>query len=179
MATAVTIPIEEYLHTSYLPDRDYVDGETQERNLGEQWHSAVQINLGHLFLQHRNEWKLRPLTEQRVRVAGDRVRIPDVCVVPASEPFVGVLGKPPLLCIEVLSPEDRWRRVQERVQDMGVGAVWIVNPLSRDIWTVTGGGEPLLHDDSPLTLAGTPVHIPVSQIFALIDEAPPADNTSE
>ena len=175
--------MEEYLHTSYDPDCDFVDGEVQERNLGEEWHAAVQVNLGHIFMQHRHEWKLRPLTEQRVRVSPGRVRIPDVCLVPSSEPFVGVLRKPPVLCIEVLSPEDRWRRILERVQDyqqMGVSAVWIINPRSRDIWTVGQAGQPALHDDEALTLAGTPVNIQVAEIFALIDEAPlTADSDSD
>jgi hypothetical protein len=35
MATNVLIPVSEYLKTSYSPDCDYVDGEVQERNLGE------------------------------------------------------------------------------------------------------------------------------------------------
>ena len=43
MATATTlIPIEEYLRTTYHPDRDYVDGEIQERNLGEREHARLQ-----------------------------------------------------------------------------------------------------------------------------------------
>jgi hypothetical protein len=35
MATSVHIPLGEYLKTTYRPDRDYVDGELQERNLGQ------------------------------------------------------------------------------------------------------------------------------------------------
>jgi hypothetical protein len=42
MATASTlISIEEYLRTSYHPDCDYVDGEIQERNLGEREHARL------------------------------------------------------------------------------------------------------------------------------------------
>ncbi len=40
MAT-LQISLEEYLRTSYHPDRDYVDGEVQVRNLGEFDHGAV------------------------------------------------------------------------------------------------------------------------------------------
>lgn len=68
MATATVIPVEQYLRTSYRPDCDYVDGEVLERNLGEQWHAAVQTNFGIIFGQNRREWELRPLTEQRIRV---------------------------------------------------------------------------------------------------------------
>ena len=177
MATTVFIPVEEYLHTSYDPDCDYVEGELEERNLGEQWHSVVQSMIASIFKQHRHAWKLRSLTEQRVQVAADRFRVPDVCVVSSSEPFVPVLRTPPLLCVEVLSPEDRFSRTIERVQEytrMGVPNVWIVDPISRNIWTMTGGGGPVPLQADVLTLPGTPVHIPVADIFAEIDEAPPA-----
>ena len=46
MATAAVLPalvsVEEYLHTSYSPDVDYVDGLLEERNVGEIDHSWVQ-----------------------------------------------------------------------------------------------------------------------------------------
>ena len=42
MKTAALIPVEEYLRTTYDPDCDYVDGEVQERNLGELDHSDLQ-----------------------------------------------------------------------------------------------------------------------------------------
>jgi hypothetical protein len=34
MAVGIFVSVEEYLHTSYQPDCDYVDGEVLERNLG-------------------------------------------------------------------------------------------------------------------------------------------------
>jgi hypothetical protein len=45
----VRIPVEEYLATSYRPDCDYVDGEIEERNVGEFDHSFLQ---GLLFRLH-------------------------------------------------------------------------------------------------------------------------------
>ena len=41
MGPASLISIEEYLGTSYSPDREYVDGEIVERNLGEKTHSKI------------------------------------------------------------------------------------------------------------------------------------------
>jgi hypothetical protein len=79
MATLQT-SLSEYLRTSYHPDRDYVDGEVQERSLGEFDHGAVQVFLSVWFFQHRQEWDLHVVTETRVRVATERVRIPDVCL---------------------------------------------------------------------------------------------------
>lgn len=43
MATSATlIPIDEYLRTIYHPDREFVEGEVEERNLGEFEHGRVQ-----------------------------------------------------------------------------------------------------------------------------------------
>src|SRR5579859_4154183 len=39
MSAATPIPLEEYLHTSYSPDREYRDGVLIERNVGENPHS--------------------------------------------------------------------------------------------------------------------------------------------
>ena len=46
MATAPTqISMEEYLHTVYKPDRDYVNGELEEREVGEWDRRGRRISL--------------------------------------------------------------------------------------------------------------------------------------
>ena len=35
MLTGTSIPVEEYLRTSYEPDMEYVDGQLVERSVGE------------------------------------------------------------------------------------------------------------------------------------------------
>jgi len=42
MGSATLISVEEYLRSSYSPDREYVDGEIVERNLGEKTHGRIQ-----------------------------------------------------------------------------------------------------------------------------------------
>ncbi|MGD0889881.1 MAG: hypothetical protein ABR923_00005 [Terracidiphilus sp.] len=42
MATATPISLEQYLHTPFEPDAEYVRGEVQERNVGEYEHNTVQ-----------------------------------------------------------------------------------------------------------------------------------------
>ena len=145
--------------------------------MGEERHGLIQKMIAAILTAHRREWGLRSNTEWRIQVAPDRVRIPDVCAVSSNQPIGDVLRTAPILCVEVLSPEDRFSRILERVQDytrMGVPAVWIIDPISRDIWTVTGQGGPVPLQGDVLTLFGTPVRIPVADIFAEIDEAPPA-----
>ncbi len=132
MAT-LQISLAEYLRTSYHPDRDYVDGEVQERNLGEFDHAAIQAFLTSWFFQHRQEWRLHVLVEMRVRVASERVRIPDVCLVTRGQEIEQVLTRSPLAVIEILSPEDLIVRCNERLADyrqMGIESVWVIDPAN-------------------------------------------------
>jgi len=130
MAT-VQISLEDYLRTSYRPDCDYVDGELQERNLGEFEHGFVQTFLASWFFQHRQQWGLHVITEMRIRVSATRVRIADLCLMSRSQEVQQVLTQPPLVAIEILSPEDRISRYNERLADyrrMGIPNVWVIDP---------------------------------------------------
>jgi len=131
---ALVTSLAEYLTTSYHPDRDYVDGEVQERNLGEFEHAAIQAFLTSWFFQHRQDWQLHVLPEMRVKVGTDRVRIPDVCLLSRNHPAEQVITVPPLAVLEILSPEDRVLRYNERLADyrqMGVRNVWVIDPANR------------------------------------------------
>ena len=179
MASAVMIPVSEYLRTVYRPDCDYVDGEVQERNLGTQTHSLVQKIIGAIFFNHRKDWRLRSLTEQRVQVSAMRYRIPDVCVVRSDAPIEPILQTAPVLCVEVLSPEDRFAEIQKRVteyQQMGVGHVWVIDPETREIWIAEGMAGLVSLEGRALRVPGVDAVITVAEIFEEIDEAPKADS---
>jgi Uma2 family endonuclease len=48
----------------------------------------------------------------------------------------------PFLCVEILSPEDRVLRLNERLADyfqMGVRYVWVLDPLTRRAFCYTPG----------------------------------------
>lgn len=91
--------MEQYLSTSYRPDCDYVDGEIPERNAGELPHSDTQGNV-YFRLRQLPGLARRVLPEQRIQVATDRFRIPDVCVVREGALRTKILRQPPLLCVE-------------------------------------------------------------------------------
>lgn len=103
MAAATQISVTEYLHTSYRPDRDYVDGEVVERNLGDYDHSRPQMRLIMFFGAREKEWGIRVVPEQRVQVNPNRFRIPDICVVLEGSPVDAIFRHPPFICIEILS----------------------------------------------------------------------------
>ncbi len=144
MSTAALISVEEYLATSYSPDCDFVDGQLIERNLGTKGHSKLQRKLIVWFEVKQASLHLATFPEQRVRVAARRFRIPDVCVYPLPEPDEEVFTQPPYICIEVLSPEDRFPRLQDKFDDflnMGVPNLWVLDPVSRRAWRITRAGR--------------------------------------
>src|SRR5580692_5211528 len=123
MALGVLVSVEDYLRTSYAPDRDYVDGELVERNLGEFEHSSAQREILLFLATHYPHLRKRLLPEQRVQVRPNRFRIPDICLLAESAPRQKIISDAPELCIEILSPEDTLSRTMERVRDyfnMGV-----------------------------------------------------------
>src|ERR1035437_6120266 len=132
MATALHIPLNEYLGINYRPDREYVDGEVRERNVGKWEHARLQWLLAAGFGAHEKEWNIIGSTEQRDK-AGRNVRVPDLVVLkPGPQP--DVLVDPPLLVIEILSPDDSYSETQEKARDyqeMGVETVWLIDPKTR------------------------------------------------
>ena len=133
------LSLEHYLESAYEPDCDYVDGYLEERNVGEWDHSRLQTKIGAYFIANYEALGMRAATELRLRVASDRVRIPDLCVF-LTDPRERVPSTPPFLCIEILSPEDRMSRLEVRINDylaMGVRYVWIIDPETRQAFTAT------------------------------------------
>ena len=79
------------------------------------------------------------MTEVRVQVRPARFRVPDICLT-VGEPGEEVLTKPPFICIEILSPEDRMSRIEVPINDylaMGVPYVWVLDPETKQAFTAT------------------------------------------
>jgi len=172
MATSAVVPVNEYLRKSYRPDRDYVDGEIQERNLGERDHADLQTRFVFLLCLPENATWVTARSELRVQVSPTRFRVPDVCVLRKTAPREQIVEQPPLLCIEVLSPEDTMLRTRERVRDflaMGVPEVWIVDPALRSV-TVCAGASTVEHMGGTLTVPETPMVLALADVFKVLDE---------
>jgi Uma2 family endonuclease len=173
MATSPTLlSIEQYLHTSYKPDVHFVDGEIEERNVGESPHSRIQGFITHLFLTPEADWSAEPLVEQRIRINSSRVRVCDIAVVRADASFEEVILTPPLLCIEILSPDDRLPRAELVLADyfaMGVPNIWLIDPIRRVAYTYGSRGlQPA--DVTHLTVPGTSILLDLTEAFAKLDK---------
>ena len=167
MGVATLLSLEEYLDTSYSPDREYRDGVLVERNLGDRAHAELQAALAGYLGRRRKEWNIRIYNSLRVEVRERWFSIPDVCIylLPGFEgryPSV-----PPLLWIEILSPDDRmvdvWAKATELVEN-GVPYVWIIDPNTLESELRTAGGVQQVADKT-LRLPGSPIVIPLLDVM--------------
>lgn len=167
MATPTLVPISEYLSQVYHPDREYVDGVVVERNLGERDHSRIQALLAAYFFGQEEQWRVVVLVEQRVQVSETRFRIPDVCLLAADDPDDPIVHKAPVLCIEILSPEDRLSVLETKIAEyfqMGVRSVWAIDPQQRIAYTYSPVGKQEIAD-RVLRVPNSPIALPLAEIF--------------
>src|SRR5579863_9103653 len=108
MASRLQVSPGEYLSTSFEgADREYVRGEIVERGMPDNPHSETQGELIHRFRLLRDSHRLFARPELRLRLAADLYRIPDVSVFAGDKPGERVPSHPPLVAIEIMSPDDR------------------------------------------------------------------------
>ena len=165
--TTTLISVDEYLRTSYKPDAEYVDGVVEERPMGEDKHSEWQATLAYFFKLHRREWGIRVRPELRTKTGDRRYRIPDIAILDAALPYEPIATVPPLIALEILSPEDRLSRLIIRLADfeaMGVPAIYIIDPVDNSLLRFTAGR---LENVTMLTLRD--VAIPFTEVLAELD----------
>ena len=137
MATKIQVPVEEYLATSFEDgDREYLDGQIVERNVGDNSHSMVQGRLAGIFheVSKRNVLHLRP--ELRVRTGPARYRVVDLAIFQGQAPTERFPSSPPHIVIEIVSPDDRFTKIVEKLDEYhrwGAPHVWLVDPNSRKL----------------------------------------------
>jgi Uma2 family endonuclease len=137
MALKTLITPEEYLRTSFEGlDREYVDSEIVERNGGEQPHSRTQARLVEIVYELRKAKPVYALPELRLKLSETRYRIPDVSIFVGQEPAENVPSNPPLIVVEIVSREDRYTKIVEKLDEYhawGVPHIWLVDPWQRKL----------------------------------------------
>jgi Uma2 family endonuclease len=165
--------VREYLRTSWSPDREFVDGRIEERNLGEKEHSIIQRYLTFLFTLNRKEWSAEVFPSLRTQTKVRNFRVPDVLVVRAGDKFERYVTQPPLIAIEILSPEDSMSAMQAKAaeyREFGVEHVWIIDPEPRIAYRYTGSALEEVRAGE-LAVPGTPIRVVLSEMFAELDRA--------
>jgi Uma2 family endonuclease len=163
------VPVELYLRSSYEPDAEYVDGEIEERPMGEYDHASWQEAILKWFWMHEKEWNTRSKPELRVQVAPTRYRVPDVTVLDRSLPIEQIITKPPVAVFEVLSPEDTMTRMMRKLNDysaMGIPQIWVIDPKGPRSWRFE---NEQLNPSSTFGAPGERIYFPISDIEKLLD----------
>ena len=163
MSVQTLIPVEQYLHTSYHPDREYRDGVVTERNVGDNAHALLQGAVYAYLRRRRKQWQIQVYPELRIRARENWYPIPDVCAYSLPAPRERFPSTMPLLWIEILSADDRMVEVWEKARDVvecGSPYVWIINPITLESELRTSAGVIQIQDKT-LRLPDSPIVIPL------------------
>lgn len=157
----------EYLRTSYRPDCDYVDGFVLERNLGTHPHGRLQTLVAGLLLQREQQWQIHAVVEVRLKIRPRKYRAPDVVILPAAS-YPAVIEQPPLLCIEIVSPDDKLAELVIRAGDylaMGVPVTWILDPETKRAFIYSDQGAV---ESSEIMLRHGQIELPIAELFGQV-----------
>lgn len=174
MATAFSTPaipgisVEEYIarfaEGGEKPACEYLDGELFPKSMGTLNHALVQRNLSHfLFVKFDDRYVSVP--ELTTRLAERRFLIPDIAVFDRSHPFEGRYpgpGQPIFLCVEIMSPPDRFGKLNAKCEEYhawGVPHCWIIDPDRQIAWEYTPA------DYQPREMHGSLTAGPISLTF--------------
>ena len=158
---------DEYLRIGFEPDAEFEDGLVFERTGGDLNHSALHGALATYFFVRRKEWDIVPYISVHIKAREGRYMIPDICVYSLPKPLGQILTTPPLIWIEILSPEDRHVRLTKRVKEalaMGCPYVWLIDPYTLESVSHTAKGSTVL-DDGILRIPGTKIVVPLSEVL--------------
>jgi Uma2 family endonuclease len=78
-----------------------------------------------------------------------------------------IVSSPPFICIEVLSDDDTFYYMQEKIDDylrFGVPYIWIINPRNKKGYVVTNGGMVETTSGS-LETKDPDINLPLSVLF--------------
>ena len=165
--------VRDYLRTSWSPDRELVDGRIEERNLGEKDHSIIQRYLTFLFMLKRADWNVEVFPELRTQTKARNFRVPDVLVVRAGEKYERYVTRPPLIAIEIRSPEDSLGDMQSKAAEysiFGVENIWVIDTNPRIAYRYTSAGLEEVQTGE-LTVPETPIRVVLSEMFAELDRS--------
>lgn len=165
MGTKTLMNVDDYLHTSFDgADREYLDGEVVERNMGNKSHGKIQLRLGSVLQTFEKRTGIFVVVEVRQKVTATRYRIPDVAIF-AQEPAEELPSGSPLVAIEILSPDDRIGYIIPKLEEYrqwGVRHIWIADPEDRKLFTYGDAG---LHEGNELRLPEYEITIAYTDIF--------------
>ena len=139
------IGVEEYLGLEFddRPEPDYVHGEVVDRALPTLIHAQIQALLVLLFGRLLPKVSLTLLTEPRLQIEPDLFRVADFAVYQGPRPDGRYATTPVFVAVEIVSPDDRYSLLTQRLEDYrrcGVPHVWLVDPQLKRLYEYTDAG---------------------------------------
>ena len=171
---ATLVSLDEYLHSNYDPDMEYVDGVLAGRNLGTQLHSLLQTIVTIYLGQFRKMHRLSIFSECRLLVANTgRYRIPDIMVVEHPYPKGRVVTDVPAVVIEIKSPEDTLDEVIGKCLEyagLGVPNIVVLDPDYKRQYVFANNALQLVSAiNLTLPMSGANLPFPADDLFAELD----------
>jgi Uma2 family endonuclease len=171
VASTVWVPVEEYLRDIDNTHCEYVDGVLVDKPVPTWMHGVLQAWIAVLIMRRFPQYFAAAEVHSRLR--DTEFRLPDIAVqlrdVVQKESYA---KQPPLLCIEILSPEDRLGATFakcERYHDWGVPVCWVIDPEKRRAWSYERSGEPV---QASTDLKAADIHLTFADLFSVLDSPP-------
>lgn len=162
MSTTTLVSVEEYLARTEKPYCEYIDGILYPKPMPTTPHAKTELGT---ILQLRQQG-VEALSEVTVRLSPTKFLVPDVIAAPRIQsPYP---TEPVLLCVEVLSPEDRLGSMLNKCEDYhnwGVPYCWVIDPEKRTAWEYHKDGEPV-HIDREGVLHAGELLLRLDELFA-------------
>ncbi len=130
MATKALITPQQYLTTQFEREPELVHGEIIERPLPTFPHGNIQLRMGSRLMALQQSYPVFTAVEVRIRIASDLYRIPDISMWEGAAP-AAVPAAPPLLVVEISSPDDRLDAMLQKLEEYrtwGVEHIWLIEP---------------------------------------------------
>ena len=134
---------DHYLQNPTKPESEYIEGELFQKAMGSKPHSRLQKRLILLLDRYEQQGLGQVCPEQSMQISAGKILIPDVSVLQPDDAADNIVTEPPLLCIEILSPSDRFSFTVKKCQDYlewGVLACWILDPETKRAWVSDAEG---------------------------------------
>jgi len=162
MSATALVSVEDYLRRTEKPYCEYVDGVLYPKPMPTLLHGLLENRLVELIRRQG----MQAVSEVTVRLTPTKYLIPDVIAAPVIQgPYP---TEPVLLCVEILSPEDRVGAMLakcEQYHAWGVPFCWVIDSEKQTGWQYHAGAEPE-HIDRNGTLKAGELSVRLSELFS-------------
>jgi Uma2 family endonuclease len=163
MSATAIVSVEDYLRRTEKPYCEYVDGVLYPKPMPTLLHGLIEF----MLLTLLRKQGVQAVSEVTVRLSATKFLIPDVIAAPVLQqhPYP---TDPVLLCVEILSPDDRVGTMLakcEQYHAWGVPFCWVIDPEKQIGWHYHAGGDPERVDRGS-TLIAAQLSVPLEELFS-------------